>query len=233
MSRSRGKRPSQSKKGKNNTGQTLITAGMAALGNMAAEHQRERNREKERREREQAARIAEQQRTREKVDDYFSKGNVYSDLPLHTDAAISSYSEAIRLDPKHDAAYHNRGLIYSRSGNYDNAIEDFNRAIKLAPNDANSYNSRGLAFRRSGEYERALQDFDHAIRLDPGFALAISNRKDALDEMRKKHVRKKHVFVADAIERIARLQAKGLLSSDEFQSLKARLLAQDLPISKT
>jgi formylglycine-generating enzyme required for sulfatase activity len=49
------------------------------------------------------------------------------------DKAIADCTEAIRLDPKHVEAYHNRGVAYWNKGEYDKAIADFTEAIRLEP----------------------------------------------------------------------------------------------------
>ena len=113
------------------------------------------------------------------------------------DGAIQAFTEALRLDPNHAAAYYERGLVYARKGEYDRARIDFNKLLELGwdvevlpklpdspqstatprldtrnhdSNDAITYYERGLAYARKGEYDRAIQDYDQAIRLDPNLA---------------------------------------------------------------
>ena len=49
------------------------------------------------------------------------------------DAAISAYSEAIRLDPKNVEAYIGRSCVYQGKGDFDRAIADATEAIRLGP----------------------------------------------------------------------------------------------------
>lgn len=89
-------------------------------------------------------------------------------------AAISDFSEAIRLNPS-EAAYHNgRGLCWNHKQEWDRAVDDFNTAIRLAPT-CRMYNNRGQAWAGKKDYERALADFDEAIRLEPRYATALQN----------------------------------------------------------
>jgi len=45
--------------------------------------------------------------------------------------AISDFTEAVKLKPKHFDFYYSRGLAYNKLGQYDEAISDFTEAIKL------------------------------------------------------------------------------------------------------
>jgi tetratricopeptide (TPR) repeat protein len=49
------------------------------------------------------------------------------------DQAIAEYPRAIKLNPKHAAAYNNRGVAYAAKGDYDRAIADYNEAIDIDP----------------------------------------------------------------------------------------------------
>ena len=69
--------------------------------------------------------------------------------------------------PNNAAAFSNRGLAYTRKGEYDRAFQDFGQAITLDPKNAVIFSNRGGAFVDKGEYDHAIEDFDHAIQLDP------------------------------------------------------------------
>jgi tetratricopeptide (TPR) repeat protein len=63
-----------------------------------------------------------------------------------------TFTEAIRLDPKLNAPYNNRGLAYGAKGDYDRAIADLTEAIRLDPR-GNTYSMLWgyLAQGRAGE----------------------------------------------------------------------------------
>jgi tetratricopeptide (TPR) repeat protein len=59
-----------------------------------------------------------------------------------TDRAIADCNEAIRLDPKDDKAYYNRGVAWGLKGDLDRAIAEYNEAIRLNPKYALAFGPR-------------------------------------------------------------------------------------------
>lgn len=93
-----------------------------------------------------------------------------------SDAALMSFAELIRLNPRDASPYFNRGAVYRAKGQADCAIADFTEAIRLAPQWASAYTLRATAYGMKGDVERALSDLDDAIRLDPASAQAYASR---------------------------------------------------------
>ena len=81
-----------------------------------------------------------------------------------------------QLEPNNPTAYHNRGSLYDRLGDYPSALSDFGRAIQLDGGAALSFNARGLLHERAGRAREALADFDVAVRLDPQNENFLRNR---------------------------------------------------------
>src|SRR3954467_5590991 len=92
------------------------------------------------------------------------------------DNALSDYSDAIKINPKHARAFNNRGTIYKEKGDLDRAIADFSEAIRLDPKFAAAFFNRGNAYDDRGDDAKALADLDAAIRLDPKNAAALTVR---------------------------------------------------------
>ena len=92
------------------------------------------------------------------------------------DRALSSYNEAIRLDPDNAQFFDSRGNVYYDKADYDRAIADYDDAIRRNKFYSAAFNSRANAYHEKGEDDRAIQDYDEAIRLNPEFALAFNNR---------------------------------------------------------
>ena len=79
--------------------------------------------------------------------------------------AVETYSEVIRLNPKHYVAYNNRGNTYKRLNQYDKALADYSQAIYINPKYAEAYYNRGWIYQaRNNEY-KAQADFASAKEL--------------------------------------------------------------------
>jgi tetratricopeptide (TPR) repeat protein len=97
-------------------------------------------------------------------------------------AALSDYTQAIKLDPKFADAYAGRAGIRHTLNDFQAAIADFDRAIQLNPKDINAYWGRGQARLVSKDLQGALADANRAVQLNsqyvPGYALrgAIKRR---------------------------------------------------------
>ena len=61
---------------------------------------------------------------------YNGRGNAYSNKEDYA-RAISDYGKAIELDPKNDAVFFNRGVLYVSQGLRDLALEEFDNAVRL------------------------------------------------------------------------------------------------------
>jgi tetratricopeptide (TPR) repeat protein len=113
----------------------------------------------------------------EKSDAALERGNRALDRK-DFDTAIAEYTEAIRLDPKSDAAFHNRATAYADKHEYAKAVADFNEAIRLAPDEPDSYSS--LAWLLATCPKAELRDGKRAVDLATR-ACKLSNWKDAND----------------------------------------------------
>ena len=85
--------------------------------------------------------------------------------------AIRAFAKAIQLDPTHQRALLNRGIVYEWIGNGQQAIEDYSRVIQLAPDNAKVYYVRGLVLRHLGRETEAIADLEKAAEL--GYRAAI------------------------------------------------------------
>ncbi|MDP7278117.1 MAG: protein kinase [Planctomycetaceae bacterium] len=94
------------------------------------------------------------------------------------EAAISDFTEAIRLNLEYAQAYFNRGVTHGKNGDFEAAISDYTEAIRLNPDYADkyrnryvdAYNNRGFDHNQNGDFEAAISDYTEAIRLNPGDA---------------------------------------------------------------
>jgi tetratricopeptide (TPR) repeat protein len=97
---------------------------------------------------------------------YWARARYESDDDL-TDASISDWTAAIRLNPKKDDYHHSRASEYMIKSQYDQAIADYGVVIQAKPADAEAYAERAMAFDFKRDLRRARSDYDTAIRLSP------------------------------------------------------------------
>jgi len=93
-----------------------------------------------------------------------------------TQNAINDYTKAIKIDPKNSEAYNNRGVVYTKSNQYENAIMDHTKAVEIDSKNAVAYNNRGVVYTKSNQYENAINDYTKAIKIDPKNSVAYNNR---------------------------------------------------------
>jgi tetratricopeptide (TPR) repeat protein len=91
-------------------------------------------------------------------------------------AALTTISQAIRLQPNYAGAYFARAIFRNDSGDKQGAVEDYNEAIRLNPQFAVAYVNRGRTRFQLDDKQGAIRDYNEAIRLNPQFALAYNNR---------------------------------------------------------
>lgn len=82
---------------------------------------------------------------------------------------------AIRLDPRNDTAYYNRGVLLFRENNMTGAARDFDTALRLNRNNAAALIGRGSLSAMKRDYTSALLDFDKAHALEPQLTDALVN----------------------------------------------------------
>ncbi len=93
------------------------------------------------------------------------------------------YQTALRLDPGHDRALYNFGLVRMRSGRLDEALGHFSKAIEQNPDFAEAHNAAGIALRMSGRYREAIAHYQKSLAIKPGYAEAENNLGLALREL--------------------------------------------------
>lgn len=81
------------------------------------------------------------------------------------DAAIASWTEWLKKNPKDASTYFNRGLAHYRKGNLDAAIADYTSAIENNPKHPFAYSARGSAHYLQQALDNALADFDASSKL--------------------------------------------------------------------
>ncbi len=96
----------------------------------------------------------------------FTLGSIYFQQENMIDAQ-ENYLKAITKFPNFRRAWRNIGLIYVRSGKYDESINAFTRMIELGGGDAYSFGLLGFAYASKQDYQAAEAAYRNALLLQP------------------------------------------------------------------
>jgi tetratricopeptide (TPR) repeat protein len=96
----------------------------------------------------------------------FTLGSIYFQQDDMIDA-LENYLKAVTKFPNFRRAWRNMGLIYVRSGKYDEAINAFTRMIELGGGDAYSFGLLGFAYASKHDYQAAEAAYRNALLLQP------------------------------------------------------------------
>ncbi|MFL9450592.1 MULTISPECIES: tetratricopeptide repeat protein [Nostocales] len=101
------------------------------------------------------------------VADFTSMGHFQQECEKNSQAAVSSFTEAIRLNPQAEEPYYHRANAYAAIGNYKAAVEDYTEVIRqntgrLGFSDV-AYWNRARAYEKLGEKQKAISDLTQFI----------------------------------------------------------------------
>ena len=99
------------------------------------------------------------------------------------DHAIADFDQAIKMSPRHAAAYHNRAWAYFKLGKAERALPDAMKALELRSDDAIALGRRGHIHKALGQKAKAIADFRKALELDP----STKGIKEALQRLGEEH----------------------------------------------
>ncbi len=106
------------------------------------------------------------------VYDYLGMGHFQEDCQKDSLAAVSSFTQAIRLNPKAEEPYYHRANAYAAIGNYKAAVADYNEVIKQNTGrfgfSREAYWNRARAYEKLGEKQKAISDWTHLISSSSG-----------------------------------------------------------------
>ncbi|HEY1315367.1 MAG TPA: tetratricopeptide repeat-containing glycosyltransferase family protein, partial [Steroidobacteraceae bacterium] len=113
---------------------------------------------------------------------WFHRGNVLRQMRRLTEA-LSSYEQAVKLQPDHAAGHYNCAVLLERCGRYRDALSSYERAVSIYPEFHEAHFNRAGVLKQLGEREAALASYDRAIAAKPDYAEAHSNRGVLLQEL--------------------------------------------------
>lgn len=103
----------------------------------------------------------------DEAEEWFNQGN---ELLKKGDfiGAVTSYDQALQLEPDFHEAWYNRGVALVNLGQFEQAITSWDKALQFKPDDNEAWYNRGLVLSNLGQFEQAIASFDKAlvIKLD-------------------------------------------------------------------
>jgi tetratricopeptide (TPR) repeat protein len=174
----------------------------------------------------------------------------YTCLNDSGDKAITACNAVLKANSNDSEAYLSRGSEYAHKGDHERAIADYNSALQLNPVYALAYYNRGLARESRDELGLALSDFQKAAQLSPadpdvkravarlsatdsegpksvfGNFFSRSSNNDAPTGATRPSARPNNTSRLEALERLAKLRGSGVLTKQEFEREKARILKE-------
>ncbi|MBW4561828.1 MAG: tetratricopeptide repeat protein [Mojavia pulchra JT2-VF2] len=101
------------------------------------------------------------------IDDFISMGHFQEDCQKDSLAAVSSFTQAIRLNSKAEKPYYNRANAYYALGNYQAAVADYTEVIRQNTGkfgySSAAYWNRARAYQQLGEKQKAISDLTQLI----------------------------------------------------------------------
>lgn len=98
---------------------------------------------------------------------YVSMGHFQEESQKDSLAAVSSFTQAIRLNPKAEEPYYHRANAYAAIGNYQAAVADYSEVIKQNTGrvgfSSPAYWNRARAYEKLGEKHKAISDLNQSI----------------------------------------------------------------------
>ena len=109
---------------------------------------------------------------------YINRGAAYESTG-DLDLALQDLNIALGMGPRSEA-YHIRGHVYFRKGDFGQAVLDFSEVIRLDSGNANAYIAdaftyRGHSYRHMSCYDHAIRDYRKALALAPSNANSYVN----------------------------------------------------------
>jgi tetratricopeptide (TPR) repeat protein len=91
------------------------------------------------------------------------------------EAAIQSYQELLKSDPKNAVFLNMIGIAYLDLSNYDQAKKYFIRASKADKKYSSAVNNLGMVYYHQKDFRRAIREYQKSALIDPGLAGTHSN----------------------------------------------------------
>ncbi len=101
------------------------------------------------------------------VNDFIGMGHFQEECLKDSQAAVASFTQAIKLNPKAEEPYYHRANAYFALGNYQSAVADYTEVIRQNTGklgfSGTAYWNRARAYEKLGEKRKAISDLNQAI----------------------------------------------------------------------
>ncbi len=104
----------------------------------------------------------------QKYDGYLNRACVKIDAKEFS-GALADLDSAEHFNATRPELYENKGLIFYKTGQYQQAFQNYDRAIQINPNSGNAYFGRGQARQAINDVEGAMKDFTLSLNLLPSY----------------------------------------------------------------
>lgn len=99
------------------------------------------------------------------ADAFIALGDAHLLNPNSGGQAMSAYDQALRIDKNNAKAHLRRGVLYTRSRNYNEAQQALQAALAADPNYAPAYRELGEMYYFVGKYDQAMENYKKYISL--------------------------------------------------------------------
>lgn len=94
--------------------------------------------------------------------DYHYKGDL--------DKAVSSFEQAVKLEPENEYAHNQLGILYGKKDKFDKAFREFLTVADIDRQNTFAFLWLGILHLRKGEMNQAFEMFNKIIQIDPNSA---------------------------------------------------------------
>lgn len=125
-----------------------------------------------------------------KITNWENLANIYRQLINFAEGAdqwtISTFRQAINLEPTNPDLKLKLGGVYYALGNYDEAIIWFQKTVDNKPNLANGYYNLSAAYKEKGDFKKAHEMMQITLNLVPTDSISYQTARTELEELAKK-----------------------------------------------
>jgi len=91
------------------------------------------------------------------------------------DKAIDAYRRVIQLQPHHDEAHANLGVLLAGRGQVDQALAHYNESLRIRSDRAEVHSNLAIALAQKGQIPQAADHLRQALQLKPDYPEAHNN----------------------------------------------------------